>query len=296
MRLLITTPTGQIGRRIVSNLIDSNNDLVLLARAPEKLSDTVRAGSTIITGSLESDADLDRALAGVDAAFFLIPPPPPDVPVWRAWSESVGARFVSAATRAGVERVVFLSSIGAQHDDLGAISALGAVEGMLRQQLPDVVAIRAGYFMENYFGSVPTIASHQTVYGVPRADIPQFLVATQDIGDIATRWLTDGSWTGHHVIAAHGPAPVSQHDVAATLTDVLGRPVQYVQIPPAGLRDALLEAGFPSLIAHGYETMMGGMSAHLEAGTFSAEPHGLGGAGTVAFREFAERALKPALS
>lgn len=88
---------------------------------------------------------------------------------------------------------------------------------------------------------------------------------------------------------------LSPHESAAILADVLGRPVAYVQIPPPALREALLQAGLPPIMADGYEEMMGNMAKHLAAGDFSDEPQSAESAGTTTFRNFATQALKPAL-
>lgn len=166
MRILVTTPTGNIGRRIVDLLLEATHDLTLLVRDPSKLSPAIRARTRVVQGTLESEASLDRALVGADAAFLLIPPPAATVTHWRDWQTAIGNVFASAAARADVQRVVLLSSSGAQHDDLSAISGLGNVERILRDAMPNVVALRAGYFMENTLGSLSTIAQAGAVYGV----------------------------------------------------------------------------------------------------------------------------------
>jgi uncharacterized protein YbjT (DUF2867 family) len=294
MRILVTTPTGHIGSRIVDRLLAAGHAVTVLARDPSKLSDAIRDKVTVVQGALEASRAVATALTGVDSAFLLIPPPAPTTPDWRAWQQAVGTTFTSAAKAAGVARVVLLSSTGAQHDDAGPISGLGDVEKILFAALPNVTTLRAGYFMENTFGSLPTIASQGAMYGTVHGDTQQQVVATRDIGDIATRWLTDATWTGHHVAGAHGPTTISQNEQAQVLSDVLGKPVQYVRIPASALRDALLGAGLPELFANGYESMYAGMTRHLEAGDFSQEPQTEASAGTITFREFSEQALKPA--
>jgi hypothetical protein len=75
---------------------------------------------------------------------------------------------------------------------------------------------------------------------------------------------------------------------------VLERPVTYVQIPAPALRDALLQAGLPPIVAHGYEEMMGNMARHLAAGDFSDEPQSAASAGSVSYDVFARTVLLPA--
>lgn len=293
MRIAITTPTGNIGNRIVDQLIVGGHSLTLLARDPSKLTSSVRSGTTVVQGTLDDPSAVAKAFTAAEAAFLLIPPPA-IVPDWRAWQEAIGANFIAAAKQAGVARVVLLSSTGAQHEGLGPISGLGAVEKALNAALPNVVIVRAGYFMENTFGSFATIASQGAMYGVANGDLQQQVVATPDIADVATRWLADGSWTGHHTVGAHGPSTVSSNDMAAVLSEVLGRPVNYVQIPAAAYGQALLGAGLPEFIAKGYEAMSGGTAEHLQKGDFSQEPQSPASAGRISFRDFAQQVLKPA--
>ena len=293
MRILVTTPTGNIGSRIVDQLLDAGHAVTLLARDPSKLPETVRTRTTVVQGALDDAAAVSKALTDVDTAFFLIPPQSTE-PKWRAWQEGIGATFVAAATQSGVPRVVFLSSTGAQHEGLGPISGMGAVEKALNAALPNVVIVRAGSFMENTFISFPTIAAQGAIYGVVKGDQQQQVVATRDVAAVATRWLVDASWTGHRTVGAHGPVTISANESTAVLSAVLGRALNYVQIPADAFGQALSQAGLPDFVAKGYEAMSGGMAEHLDAGDYSQEPQTPASAGRTSFREFAEQMLKPA--
>ena len=87
MRIAITTPTGNIGSRIVDELLAAGHSLTLLARDPSKLTPAVRSGTTVVQGTLDDALAITNAFTAADAAFLLIPPPAA-VPDWRAWQES----------------------------------------------------------------------------------------------------------------------------------------------------------------------------------------------------------------
>ena len=293
MRILVTTPTGNIGSRIVDQLLVGGHALTLLARDPSKVSETVRSRVTVVQGALDDAAAVAQALTDVDTAFFLVPPQATE-PKWRLWQQGIGATFIAEAKQSKVSRVVFLSSTGAQHEGLGPVSGLGAIERALNAALPNVVIERAGSFMENTFGSFATIASQGAIYGVAKGDVQQQVVATRDVAVVAARWLSDASWTGHHIVGAHGPTTISADETAAVLRDVLGRAVHYVQIPAPAFGQALLQAGLPQFVAKGYEEMSSGMALHLDAGDLSQEAQSVTSAGTTTFREFAQQILEPA--
>ena len=71
--IVITTPTGQIGRQVLGNLLDSGEQLRVIARDPSKLPAGVRKDLDIVEGSHGDAAVVDKAFAGADAVLWLTP-------------------------------------------------------------------------------------------------------------------------------------------------------------------------------------------------------------------------------
>ena len=69
--IVITTPTGQIGRQVLGNLLDSGEQLRVIARDPSKLPAGVRKDLDIVEGSHGDAAVVDKAFAGADAVLWL---------------------------------------------------------------------------------------------------------------------------------------------------------------------------------------------------------------------------------
>ena len=119
-RILVAGATGYIGGRLIPALLDAGYEVRGLARTPGKLAGRVFArhpAFTAVAGDVLERESLDGALAGVDAAFYLV--------------HSLGAgsdfheRDVRAATTfgeacaaAGVARIVYLSGLGGADDEL----------------------------------------------------------------------------------------------------------------------------------------------------------------------------------
>jgi uncharacterized protein YbjT (DUF2867 family) len=294
--ILVTTPTGHIGGRVVRQLLADptpGRTVRVLARDPARLPDAVRAAADVRVGAIDEGPALADALAGADAFFLLVPPPRPDVPDWLAWMRAVGERATRAAAAAGTPRTVLLSSTGAHRDDLGPVSVLGEIEEWLRAALPNVAALRPGYFFENTFGALPTIAEHGMIFGAfdPALEFPQ--VATRDIGDAAARWLSDASWTGHPVRALHGPRDLSMAALAAAAAAALGRPIGYAQVPVEAIGAAMAGAGLGPSMVRGYERLMGGLAA---SGFEHPEPRTAETTTPTEFGDWAREALAPALA
>jgi uncharacterized protein YbjT (DUF2867 family) len=261
MRIAITTPTGNIGSRVVQNLLESGADVTLLARDPSKLADNVRARATVRQGSLEDAAFVRDATAGADALFLLIPPHYTTTD-WAGFQLGIGQAAADAVRANGIRRVVLLSSGGAHRDDLFAVSRLGKVERMLEDAAPDVVSLRAGFFFENFLSAIPTIGDHGAIYMSLRPDTRLAMVATHDIGDVAARWLLDASWAGHHVRGVHGPADVTPAQAAEAIGRATGREVRYVQVSEEDARQALLGSGASEHVADEYARLFTGLDVH----------------------------------
>lgn len=254
MRIVVTTPTGKIGSRVVERLLESDAEVVVLARDPARLPEAIRARAEVRQGALEDAEFVREATAGADALFLLVPPHP-TTDDWEGFQLRVGRAAADAVRANGIGRVVFLSSVGAHRDDLLAISRLGKVERMLEEAAPNVVSLRAGFFFENFLGAVPTIADHGAVYMSSGADTRTPMVATRDIGDVAARWLLDGSWTGHHVRGVHGAADLTFAEAAAAIGAGVGREARYVQVPAEAAKEALMGFGSSEHVAGEYARM-----------------------------------------
>lgn len=257
MSILVTTPTGHIGSRVVTQLLAAGADVAVYVRDAGRLAPEVRDRVRVHEGTLEDADALAAALAGVER-FFLLVPPHYTVDDWRGWQRQVGQTAAAAARQAGVTRVVLLSSLGAHRSDLGPVSGVGEVEEIVRAALPHVAALRPGYFFENVLAAVPTIAGEGAIYGGFPPDLAFPHVATRDIGDVAARWLLDTGWSGHQTAGIHGPRDLTMAEVAEVAGQALGRPVRYVAVPPAGVGGALQAQGASPAVANGYVEMIEG--------------------------------------
>lgn len=254
MSILVTTPTGTVGSQIVDRLIEHQADVSVVARTPDALPARIHAHATVHRGDLEDAEALADAASGADAAFLLVPPNI-QADDERAWQRQIGQSAVDAFQSAGVQRVVFLSSGGAQRDDLGPISGLGDVEELLKGAFDHVVSLRAAYFMENFVGDLESIAQEGTMYGVYDPDTSFPAVATRDIADVAVQWLLDDDWSGHHIVGIHGPEDVTMEEVAEAVGNAFGREIHYEQVPSEAVKQQFMEMGASESVAENYREM-----------------------------------------
>ena len=110
--VLLTGATGYIGGRLVPVLENAGVRLRCLARRPGELEPRVAAGTEVVAGDLSDPASLDRALAGIDIAYYLVH----SMGAHGDYLEKdrIAARnFGEAARRAGVRRIVYLGGLAA---------------------------------------------------------------------------------------------------------------------------------------------------------------------------------------
>ena len=145
--ILVTGATGYIGGRLVPRLLARGARVRCLARDRRKLAGRSWAeasGIEIVEGDAASPADLERALAGCGAAYYLIHSMIAAGPAYAAHDRELARRFAAAAAAAGVERIVYLGGLGETGDDLSEhLSSRREVERALASTPVPVTVLRA---------------------------------------------------------------------------------------------------------------------------------------------------------
>ena len=117
-RILLTGATGYIGGRLLPALEATGRPLRCLARRPDALRARAAASTEVVAGDLLDTAALDRALADVDTAYYLVHSMGAHGD-YQATDRAAALAFGDAARRAGVRRIIYLG--GLAHDD-GSLS------------------------------------------------------------------------------------------------------------------------------------------------------------------------------
>ena len=242
MSIMITTPTGNIGSRVLSQLLKAGAEVSVIVRQPEKLTDVTRSRVKVHQGSLTDAALVTKACQGARAMLWVTPPDitHPDV---IAYHSEIGAVAAAAIKENKIPYVVNISSAGAQLESAGPISGLGIIERRLNEVAANVVHLRPGFFMENFFQQIESITRDGATYDLIPSDIPYPMIATQDIGDVAAELLLKTAWSGQSIHGLHGPADLTFAHAAQILGDAIGKPVKHIQITPEQAYQTFLGMG-----------------------------------------------------
>jgi uncharacterized protein YbjT (DUF2867 family) len=288
--IVVTTPTGFIGSQLVRDLLAAGENVRVIARDPGKLTPEVRAKVDAVQGSSDDPALLERALAGAESIFHVVPPffGAPDVTAhYLGFTRPV----IAAMKKNGVGRIVTVSGIG-RHivANAGIVSSALIKDIELERAGLDVRALWCPGFMENMLRNLDSLRAQGAFFGPRRPDVRAPCVATRDIAVVAARLLRDRSWGGPGGVAVLGPEDLSLDDMAHVASDVLARPIRYRQVPADGYKAQLLSYGASEDFGQG----MLDMHAAKDNGLDLSEPRTAENTTPTSFREWCNTVLKPA--
>lgn len=237
--------TGQIGHIIAEDLLKRGHVVRAIGRNEKKLRTLLGKGAEIYLYEFDDVQGLTEAFQDCTAVFCMIPPSMQENEA--VFQDKVGEAICQALEKTDVKRVVNLSSIGAELE-----KGTGPILGLRRQEerlnsidtITDLTHIRAGYFMENFSSSIPSILYKDEISSPIKGDVPIYMVATRDIGWKAADFLERTDPVNHLVFDFEGPQQISYNEAAKILGQALEKPnLKYVQISYDQERDNLLQAG-----------------------------------------------------
>ncbi|MEV0344630.1 NAD(P)H-binding protein [Nonomuraea sp. NPDC050680] len=224
--ILVTGATGNVGRHVLDALVASGQAVRALSRSPQQA--VWPAEVDVAAGDLADPASLDAALIGVESVFLFAAP-------------GSGPAFVAAAQRAGVRRVVLLSSGGVDDDaevQDGPIATYHAeIEQALRGSGLAWTFLRPDVFAANSLMWAGQTRSGDVIRGA-YADAASAPVHEADIAAVAVAALIEDGHAGQ-VYRLTGPQSLSHADQAAILGQALGRPISYAELPAENVRQAM---------------------------------------------------------
>lgn len=224
--VLVTGPTGNVGRAVVRSLLSEGVPVRAAVKSPER---TVALLKEMDGEVMPVPLDFLRpetfrpALEGVRGVFLLRPPA-------IAHMQGTLNAFVDAAVMQGVKQVVFLSVDGAEKRTW---IPHHAVEEHLKRSSLGWTLLRPTFFAQNLGDAYREDIRQDHRLFLPAAHGRVAFVDVRDVGDLVARAMLDTSLR-NRAFTLTGPESVTFDEVAVMLSEVLGRPIRYEPASVAG--------------------------------------------------------------
>lgn len=220
----ITGITGKVGGAVARTLLAAGQPVRAVVRDAARARTWAERGCEVVTAGMDDAASLAAAFEGAQGVFILPPSdfdPSPGFPEARLVIDAVRAALQSAVP----EKVVCLSTIGAQATETNLLTQRTLMEQALGTLPMPVTFLRPGWFMENAAWDVAPARDAGTIPSfLQPLDKPVPMVATADVGRVAAQLLLE-RWRGVRVVELEGPQRVTPIDIAKTFARILGHAV-----------------------------------------------------------------------
>jgi uncharacterized protein YbjT (DUF2867 family) len=226
----ITGITGKVGGVLARSLLSERLPVRAVLRDEAKAAEWRTLGCDIAVAEMDDTASLISAFQGA-AGVFILPPPEFDPKPGFPEAKRIIAAVAGALTVTRPDKLVCLSTIGADAPRENLLTQRTLMEQALEKIGLPVTFLRPGWFMENALWDVPSARDEGVLHSfLQPADKPFPMVATQDVGRVAAAVLLE-DWIGVRVVELEGPARVSPNDLARAFAKVLDRPVRVETVP-----------------------------------------------------------------
>lgn len=214
--ILITGATGNVGTEVVRLLQAAGYSLRAAVRNTAQARARLGVPIEYAHFDFEAPATFDATLRGISRLFLVRPPALTD-------PRTTITPLIAAAQRSGVEQIVFLSLLGAEHN---RFVPHYAIEHTIQASGIPWTFLRASFFMQNLSTTHRAGIRDRSEIEVPAGAGRTSFIDVRDIAEVAAMALTV---PGHerHAYPLTGVDSPTYTTVAQIMTEELGRRIVY---------------------------------------------------------------------
>lgn len=232
--ILVTGATGNVGREVMREVVARGaaaraavyNDSDA-RRVPAGAAETARF-------DFRDPATFPAAFAGADRLFLMRPPAISNV-------KRDIQPAIDYAARSGINHIVFLSLVGVERNRLVPHAK---IEKQIMASGVPWTMLRCGFFMQNLDTTHRADLVEADDVFVPAGGGRTAFIDARDIGAVAARVLTEPGHA-HKAYNLTGSEALSYREVAAIMTEELGRPISYSDPSPLAFARRFRRRGYP---------------------------------------------------
>jgi NAD(P)H dehydrogenase (quinone) len=246
--LLVTGASGHLGRRVLELLLadprNAGRRLIALTRTPDKLSEFAAKGIEVRAASFDDATSLANGFRGAERA-LVISTDALDRPGRRLEQHE---NAVQAAKASGVEHLVYTSLTHCEPSSLVTLAPdHWSTESMLRESEIPYTVLRNNMYTDYLLMGLPyAVKSGKIVnsYGTGKVSY----VTREDCARAAALALA-GNFQGRVVLDITGPKAITQAELAAIVSEIVGKPIEYAAVNAATAVANNVGAGLPPAVA-----------------------------------------------
>ncbi|HZU49651.1 MAG TPA: NAD(P)H-binding protein [Mycobacterium sp.] len=240
MTIVVTGATGNVGRPLVTQLVNAGAKVRAVSRHPE-------------SAGLPADVEV------VDSAAATIPGASAVFLNSRALGPELST-VVDQAVRDGVTRLVALSAINADDDFSRQPSRSRGDRNKEVEQLAvdsglEWVSLRPSVFVSNFVGMWSAQIRAGDIVRGPYAAASNAPIVESDIAEVAAKALLTDDLVGQK-IPLTGPQALTNAEMVDIIGAVLGRTLRYQEVPDDMVRQRFVGLGFPPEFGDAYIAML----------------------------------------
>ena len=242
-KVLITGATGDTGRAAVKESLKAGLVVRAMVHGIDDRSKALEEfGAEVVVGDLQEIDTIRQAMEGMDAAYLVYPVKPGLI--------TATVNFVQAAKEAGVSTVVNLSQRSANRNSKSYSCRDSFIaEEVLKWSGLSVINLRPTYFLEwlLYPWQLPLLAN-EGILRLPVGKGSHSPIAAEDQGRAIAAILKNPEGLIGQTINLSGPVEMNHEQMAAELTDALGRKIVFEDVSIGDYCKSIEAMGVPPYI------------------------------------------------
>ena len=242
-KVLITGATGDTGRAAVKESLKAGLVVRAMVHSIDDRSKALEEfGAEVVVGDLQEIDTIRQAMEGMDAAYLVYPVKPGLI--------TATVNFVQAAKEAGVSTVVNLSQRSANRNSKSYSCRDSFIaEEVLKWSGLSFINLRPTYFLEwlLYPWQLPLLAN-EGILRLPVGKGRHSPIAAEDQGRAIAAILKNPEGLIGQTINLSGPVEMNHEQMAAELTDALGRKIVFEDVSIGEYCKSIEAMGVPPYI------------------------------------------------
>jgi NAD(P)H dehydrogenase (quinone) len=282
-RLVVSGASGKLGKLVIQELVAKGiSNIIATTRTPDSLAEFAAKGVDVRTADFRNPATLTDAFKGGTRLLLIS-------------TLDVGSRVpqhgaaVDAAKAAGVQHVIYTSWPEPQYSVAAVSPDHAGTEKLILESGLKYTFLGNHSYSELLMFSLPKALEGGMLYGAAGTGRAAY-VTRQDCAYAAAGVLEHAALHENKRYRISGPQAYTRAEIAALVSEITGKKLSYVDLPPDDFKRALVGAGMPEGFAKVFLSFELAIKAgELEPVTQAVEE--LSGHSAVSLRTYLESAL-----